>query len=379
MASNTLSGLLRTIYDAMDVVSRELVGMVPSVTMDAEAERVALGQVVSWPVTPVIASSSIEPAATGPDPAARTIAPDTMTIDNSEAAPFMWTGEEGNTARKDRIMQDSFAQSFRTLSTKIEVDLCELYKASSRAYGTIAADPFGSTLGDTAQIKKVLDDNGANPGDRQLVINTAAGAAMRTLTQLSKANEASDSSLLRQGVLLDVHGMAIRESAQIQSHTAGTATSFDANGGEPVGETTIVVDGSDSGTILAGDLVSFVGDTGKYVVQSSTASGAATGNIVIAKPGLTSALATTVEGSLAAAYSANLAFSRSAIRLMARAPMRAENDNADDVLLLTDPLSGLTFEIAVYGQYRRTAYEVSIAWGVKAVKPEHMAILIGKA
>ena len=34
---------------------------------------------------------------------------------------------------------------------------------------------------------------------------------MRTLGQLTKANEADDHTLLRRGVLLDVHGFAIRE------------------------------------------------------------------------------------------------------------------------------------------------------------------------
>jgi len=209
----------------------------------------------------------------------------------------------------------------------------------------------------------------------QLVIDTSAGAKMRTLTQLTKANEAADASLLRQGVLLDVHGMQIRESAQNKAHTKGTGTGYLVNSAALViGSVDIPVD-TGTGTIVAGDVITFAGDTNKYVVAAGVA---APGTITIAAPGLRTAVAENAAVTIGADYSANAAFSRSAIVLASRAPMRPEEgDSAEDVMLVTDPRSGLTFEISMYKQYRQIQYEVAMAWGVQNFKPEHSAILLG--
>jgi hypothetical protein len=51
--------------------------------------------------------------------------------------------------------------------------------------------------------------------DRHIVLNTTAGAAMRGLTQLNSVNSAGNETLLRQGVLGDIMGFAVRESAQV--------------------------------------------------------------------------------------------------------------------------------------------------------------------
>ena len=140
----------------------------------------------------------------------------------------------------------------------------------------------------------------------------------------------------------------------------------------------IEVDGSDSGTILAGDAVSFAGDSSKYMVQSSTASGAASGNIVIQKPGLQSTLAQNAEGTLSASYTANMAFHRSAIVVATRAPaVPTGGDSADDSLLITDPVTGLTFRVSVYRQHKQVLYMVEAVWGYEMIIPAFAAVLLG--
>ncbi len=375
--ANTLTNLIPTIFAAKDVILRELAGFIPAVSLDASGEAAAKDQTIRWPVVPAHTAGDITPAATGPDPASKTHGSDTMTINKSRSVTFYWEGEEqkGLGGLYNIILRDQFAQAMRTLVNEVETDLAALYVAASRAYGTAGTTPFATNLADPANVLKILKDNGAPTSDLQLVINTAAGAALRTLAQLTKANEAGGSELLRRGTLLDVHGFAIRESAQTKAHTKGTGAAYVTSGATAVGVTDIALI-TGTGTVLAGDVVTFAADANnKYVVTTGIS---APGTISIAKPGARVVIPTGNAMTIGNSYTANLAFSRSALSLLMRVPAMPEGgDAADDVTVITDPETGLSFQVAMYRQYRRVAFEVGLAWGVKANKPEAIATLLG--
>ena len=384
-AANTLTGLIPTIYNALDVVSRELVGLIPAVSSDMTYERAAVGQTVTSPVAPAATASDISPAVTPPNDGDQVVGTTSMTITKSRRVPIRWNGEEkkgldNNGASFNVILRDQMAQGMRALVNEVEADLGALHINASRAYGTAGTTPFATNLADTAQVRKILADNGAPMGDLQCVFDTSAGANMRTLTQLTKANEAADTSLLRRGVLLDVHGFALRESAQIKTATAGTgAAATTNNAGYAVGATVITLASAGTGTVLAGDVITFAGDTNKYLVKAGDTDVSNGGTITLAAPGLRKAIpAAATNITLIAASARNMAFARSAIALATRAPaLPPQGDSAIDRQIITDPVSGLSFEVSMYAQYRQMQYEIALAWGVAAIKPEHIALLLG--
>ena len=376
--ANTLTNLTPDLYQALDTVSRELVGMIPAVTLDASAERAAKGQTVRSPVAPASTAADIVAGQNAPDTGDQTITNKTLSISKARAVPIRYNGEEQrglNTGPGYRpILQNQFAQAMRTLCNEVETDLTGLYTGFSRAAGAAGTTPFGTAgnFTDASNALQVLKDNGSPLTGNQLVVSSAAGANLLGLQ--SRVDIQGDDALLRQGVMLTTAGMDIRETGQANSHTKGTGASYLVNdAGLAVGDTVIAADGG-SGTILAGDVVTFAGDTNKYVVTEALAAGSFT----IAAPGLLTAVADNAAITVGNGYTANMAFNRSAIVLVTRAPARPEEgDTADDVMLMTDPRSGITFEIALYKEYRQVHYEVSLAWGVSLIKPEHTSLLLG--
>lgn len=379
--SNTLTNLLPDLYEALDVVSRELTGFIPGVSRDSNVERAALNQTVRVPVAPAASSATNTAGVTAPDTGDQTIDNVSVTISKSKHVPVRWNGEERRGLQTagtfSSIQADRFFQAMRTLVNEIETDLwTEAYQSASRAHGTAGTAPFGTAndLSDFAGVLRILEENGAPRNDLQIALGHAAMANLRgKQSVLFKVNEAGSMDMLRNGMTDRVMGMAIRQSDPIAVHTKGTGSGYLTNGAVAVGDTTIAVD-TGTGTILAGDIVTFAGTTDKYVVNTALSGG----NIVIGSPG---SLAVEADGDAVTVgnnYTPNVAFARSAIVLATRSPALPEGgDSASDITTVVDDRTGLAFEVAEYKQFLQTVFHVRLAWGFATIKPDHVALLLG--
>jgi len=377
--ANLLTGLIPDIYAASDVVSREQVGMIPAVTIDSEASKAALGQKVNIPIANEVDSSDVVAGVTSPDDGDQIIKNRSISITKSRRVPVRWNGEQSLAANHGpgtkTIIQEQFEQAMRTLCNEVEADLTALYKTTSAVSGTPGDTPFSIDLSSSAYALKALQDNGSPTNDLQLVVDTTVGANLRSLGQLNKVDQAGNSDLLRKGDLTDLHGFNIRESAKVNFHTQGTGSGYQVNNhlGYVKGSKVIKVD-TGAGTILPGDVITFLGDNKKYIIET----GLNNGEITIADPGIQSYLPDNTPLTIEASYTAHMAFSKSAIILAIRPPASPdEGDLAKDRMIIKDDFSGLVFEVSAYKQYRQIQYEVSISWGMANIKPEHTGILRG--
>lgn len=388
-APNTLTNLIPTLYAAADVVSREMVGFIPNVQRDSRIDRVALNQTVNVPVVGASTPVSITPGAYAPDTGGVTPGNVTVTISNQYQVPIAWNGDEqiatSETGIYENVITQRFAQAMRGIVNQVETDLAALHIYASRAYGTYNTQPFGTAgdLSDMAQMVKILEDNGAPQNDLRAVLSTSAIANLRgKQSVLFKVNEAGTDQLLRRGIIGDIFGVGLGTSAQVKKDvTAGTnnGSASTDNAGYAIGATTITLASAGTGTIIAGDIITFAGDTNKYIVKTGDTDVSNGGTIVLQEPGLQQAIAasnTTI--TTVAATDRNMVFSKSAIVLATRSPYMPDGgDMADDVTEIVDPISGLNFQVARYSQYRQVHFEVALAWGVKVIAPRHVGLLIG--
>jgi hypothetical protein len=388
--ANDFSNILPILQDKANVVGRELTGFINASYRNVSASRAAKDQDVKYPIVPAMTSSSVTPAATAP--AGSDITPTSATIEmtNLKKVSWNWTGEQarslqnGDISQYRDVFEQTIEQAMRTLVNEIEQSLwLEAYKNSSRAYGTAATSPFNTAndLSDLANVRRILNDNGAPMQDRHLILGPAGYANLLSKqTVVFKANEMGSREAQSSGMVPNLYGFNIHESYPITTHTAGTgASATTSNAGFAAGATSLVLASAGTGTILAGDVISLASENAghKFVVTSGDADVSDGGTISIGAPGLRAAITTATRAiTLTATYTPNIAMQRNGLHLVMRAP-ETGGDGATDTAEIQDKNSGLVFQLARYGQYMQASWELRVLYGVKAANPHLIATLIG--
>lgn len=387
----TLTGLTELLYKARDIVAAEPCAFANSVLVNSDGiERVSLGGTVNSYVTgaPTL-NTSYTPSMTIPSGDDQTINTLTMTIGQVANVKIPFKGETvlqlENTAGREKVTNDLLAQAMRTIRNTIEAHIGTVaYKGSSRATGTAGTTPFASNQSAVNAVRQILVDNGApQDGQVSLVMNTTAGTAMRNLTNLYKVNEAGNADLLRRGILQDISGLLMKESAGNASVTAGAmASATSTSAAFAVGQTVIPLATAGTGVVSAGDVVTFANDTNAYVVSAVSFAGsnpASGDSITLATPGLRKAQGVATRAiTVTASYTANIGFHRNAIELVMRAPaMPVGGDAAADRTTLYDPFTGLVYEAALYQGYGMNMLDITTFYQAKVWKPDFVATLLG--
>lgn len=381
--ANTLTAVAPVLYSAAKEVANEPYGMLDAINLDFDDKGVAKGDTVYVPAMPTTSAADFTPSNTSSTGTSSTPTTTAVTITQSRKVSSHLTGEQirslenGDPNRMEWARQWA-AQAMRTLRNEAESDAWDAALAgASRAYGTAGTTPFASDLSALTNVRKILKDNGAPMSDLQFVGDTAAELNLLNLGIVQQAYQAGNAEQLRSGNLDRHFGFNLRASAQVSTHTAGTNSGGTTdNAGYSIGDTTLTLASAGTGTILASDVITFAGDTNKYVVGTGDADVSDGGTVVLNAPGLRTALSAATKAiTTTATYTGNLAFERSAIVGITRPPLIPANPTIQQM-----PISdqyGNTYLMLQIAQYGQITWEIHLAWGFKTVNGEFSAIVLG--
>lgn len=375
----------RDIFLGLKEVSNEPTGFIQSVNLSTGAESAAIGDTIKIP-TGVAGEVGDTPVGySNPSEGTSDVGAGTMAITDSKTVTIDWKGEHQkavmNSGVLGTVLAQQFADAFRKLRNTIEA---AAYKAAiegaSRAYGSAGTTPFGTNndMSDLANLQGILDANGAPETNRTVILSPAAKINLLSKQMnMIKVNETGSDETLRSGIIMPTYGFNVRSSAAAKKHAkTGTGSpAINAAAGFGEGAKELAIDGATAAS-SAGDVVTIGND--KYVVGA----GSTTTKLILNPTGLREAVDDNAAITLVGDYTATVALHRNAVALAVRPPAVPEYNGQkyDSALareLVTDPLTNITYEVALYGGQRMLQFQISVAYGVKAVNGEHIALLLG--
>lgn len=345
------------------------------VNRDYDGAAATKGSVINVPLPPTISATAVSAAATQPANSDTTFTTTTVTLDQHYEAVFYLTDKERMEVMdgaESLRARSAIAALANTIDTSI---LTAMDVGGSIATGTAGTVPF-ATLALALDPLQYLSTHKLPTMDRRVVMNPRANANLLGLTGFtSKDFLTSERQALETGDFLgrEIAGASWWMDQNCPTHTSGSGASYLVNNGSgiAVGATTIACD-TGSGTILAGDVVSFAADsTNKYVVATALSGGLFT----IASPGIKVAIPDNNAITVSASHTSNFAFAREAIVFASRPFQRSEAVVAMDQM--TDPVSGLTLRLEVTRQNKQDKWSFDALWGTKVIRPEGIIKVMG--
>lgn len=377
---NTLTPLIPAFIGNFVDVLRESTPL-DAVTTGFGENTIPLNGTVQVPYSAPISGATITPGNAMVDASGVTVNAATITMTKNRTFRFGLTGD-------DQLRAASMGADFKSLQIKQAVralvnevwgDVAALHVGASEALGTAGTTPFASDLSVLVGARKALRDSLTSLDGLSLVMDTSAEQNLLKLGALANNYQSGTDETLRLGKPGILYNFNPLVANSIASFTKGTGTAYVTSAIVAAGATSVpLITGS--GTVLAGDVVTFAGDATQYVVKTGISG---PGTITLNQRGqdgiglrvqIASGAAMTIVGNSVR----NMAFHKSAIGLAIRpAAVPDGGDMAADRINLTDPLTGLTVSLAMYKQYMQVVYEIQATWGAAVIRPELIKLILG--
>ncbi len=379
--ANTFTYLMTKILaGALDVLTEELT-MAGLITTDFRGSAAKKGQQVSVSVPVAQAAAAISPGPNMPNVTDNAPTERLITIDQWYGSRFHVTEKEASEINAADFVPGQVGEAARAIARQVNGNILSKYLSIYGYAGTAGTTPFATTLDAAVDVRRVLNRQFCPDGNRHLVLGYDAEDKALKLTAVQEALKRGSDKTLNKGELGELIGLNFHRDGQIPTHTstalsAGAAT---INGAHAAGVKTVsIAKATNTSALIIGDIVSFAGIPGTYVITANVT--LAVGNTDIAiEPGLEAAASGSEAMALKVTHVVNLAFDPGAFGLVMRTLADAIEGapTAGQHLTMVDQKTGIPLRLSYYPGYHLTQWELSALWGASVLDPRRAARLAG--
>jgi hypothetical protein len=346
------------------IVNRQYEGAITGASKNATVNVVVPSAVDAQDVTP----GATPPATASTTP---TVVPVQLTY-HKEAAFYLSDSdlEKVNAG----IVPMQAAEAVKSLANAIDRSIhIDAYKKFYGFAGTPGTTPFATDLTAYQDARKAANKQLMPLNDRFVILDVDAESNAIGLRAFQDASFSGSTDVIVNGQIGRKLGALWLMSQNVQSHTSTALSAGNAtiNGAHAVGVKTVsIAKATNPSNLVAGDILTFAGDTQTYVVQANVTLAVGNTNVSI-EPGLKVAQAGGAAVTLKASHVANLMIHRDAIAF-AMAPMTESNLAPGLAFMqpIVDEVSGLSLRLELTREHKRWRWSFDALWGLAVPRPE---------
>lgn len=375
--SNTLTEVIPKLLAQGMLALRQMAVLPRYVNRGYETIAGEKGSSIDIPIPSAITAVAVSPSYVPPDDTGVVPTKVSIALDQWWEAPFFLTDKDMLEAMNGTIPMQA-SEAVKSLANKIDLLLIAKAEASFPSVSGVAGvTPFANDLSEYLEADQALNDYLAPPDNRYVAISSRAKANAMGLRAFQDASYRGDTAGIIKGEIGEKLGAWWFMDQNLPRHTSGTWTNVGTTTGtNAAGATTVNLTGG-TGSILAGDKVSFAGyPLEEYVVLVPT--GTAPTTAFTLYPPLVTAKSATEIVTVAASHRMNLMFHRDALALASRPFAGADPMGLGTYQSAVDPISGLALRLEVSRQHKRTRWSYDILCGVGAPRPQFGGIILGE-
>lgn len=375
--SNTLTEVIPKLLAQGMLAMRQMAYFPRYVNRGFESIAGEKGSSIDVPIPSAITAVAVSPSYVPPDDAGVVPTKVSVLLDQWWEAPFFLTDKDMLEIMRGVIPMQA-SEGIKSLGNKVDSLLIDKAEKNFYAFaGVPGTTPFQNDLSEFLDADAQLNDQLAPPDNRFMAISSRAKAAAMGLRAFQDASFRGDTRGIIAGEIGEKLGAWWFMDQNLTKHTAGGWTNAGTTTGtNAAGQTTVNLTGG-TGSILAGDKITFSGaDTQTYVVITPT--GTAPTTAVVVSPALITAKSSTETVYVKATHRQNFLFHRDALTLASRPFEGADPMGLGVYRSAVDPITQLALRLEVSRQHKRTRWSYDILCGVAAPRPAWGSVIAGE-